>query len=422
MSAEGRAPAPTAGTSRTLPDGGADRVARARLSRVAEPGDELVWHLVQSLGAPAVLAGITDGSLGGEVIDGRRVPESRVEAWKSRVNPDRFESDDAAAVRSGLRLVVPGDSEWPTSLDQLAAVGDEPASVRTAAGRVLVPPLVLWIRGSVDIRGSCLRSVTVVGARAATGYGEHVAAELGFGLAERGFTVVSGAAYGIDAAAHRGALAGGAPTLAVVACGADVAYPRGHEGLLARIASAGAVLSELPPGAATTRSRLLQRNRLVAALTRGTVVVEAAMRSGTRTTARYALRLGRHVMAVPGPVTSSASAGCHAMLKPGGGAVLVTDAEDIADLVGDLGRDAAQERRGDERPGDGLGAAELAVFDALPVRGGAGPASIAAVAGLDLPSVRSALGALVLKGLAEPLSGGFRLSAAARGSRAGGGS
>ncbi len=174
----------------------------------------------------------------------------------------------------------PGDEEWPA--DRL----DWPDGVLHDA-----PPLALSVRGPHPLAEVVERSVAVVGARAATAYGAHVAAELSRALADRGVAVVSGGAYGIDAAAHRGALsAEAAPTVAVLACGVDVAYPRGNDRLLARTAELGVVVSELAPGSAPTRARFLVRNRLIAALTLGTVVVEAAARSGSLATADRAPR------------------------------------------------------------------------------------------------------------------------------------
>ena len=205
------------------------------------------------------------------------------------------------------------------------------------------PPPCLWVRGTVGL-GDLARSVAVVGARASTAYGDHVAGELGSGLARRGFLVVSGLAYGIDGTAHRAALGTGT-SLAVVAGGVDRAYPRGHDALMGELVRRGAVVSEVPPGSAPTRSRFLQRNRLIAALTGGTVVVEAAVRSGALSTARAAAALGRPVAAVPGPVTSSSSAGCHVLVREGR-AVLVTDAAEVADLVGRIGADAADPEAG----------------------------------------------------------------------------
>jgi DNA processing protein len=210
-----------------------------------------------------------------------------------------------------------------------------------------------------------LRSVAVVGARACTEYGAHMAATLAGGLAERGWVVVSGGAYGVDGAAHRGALGAGGATVAVLACGVDRPYPRGHTQLINRIAEQGLVIGELPPGDHPTPSRFIVRNRVIAALTRGTVVIEAALRSGSLVTARAAQRLGRHTMGVPGPATSGLSAGVHELLR--GDAVLVTDAAEVVELVGEMG-ELAPERRGPVLPRDLLEPGARRVLAALPGR------------------------------------------------------
>lgn len=204
-------------------------------------------------------------------------------ARAGRADPGR---DLAVARSAGARFVVPGTAEWPGQLDDL---GD-------------ARPLGLWVRGGPSLRMWALRSVAVVGARACTEYGAHMAATLAAGLAERGWVVVSGGAYGIDGAAHRGAPGAGGATAAVLACGVDRPYPPGHTALITRIAEQGLVVGELPPGDHPTPSRFILRNRVIAALTRGTVVVEAAHRSGSLVTARAARRLGRHVMGVPTPL------------------------------------------------------------------------------------------------------------------------
>jgi DNA processing protein len=243
--------------------------------------------------------------------------------------------------------VAPRDAEWPRQLDDL---GD-------------ARPLGLWVRGRPSLRVWALRSVAVVGARACTEYGAHVAAALAGGLAERGWVVVSGGAYGIDGAAHRGALAARGATVAVLACGVDRPYPRGHAALIGRIAEQGLVVGELPPGDHPTPSRFILRNRVIAALTRGTVVVEAAQRSGSLSTARAAQRLGRFTMGVPGPVTSALSVGVHELLR--GEAALVTDAAEVVELVGDIG-ELAPVRRGPVLPRDLLDPPVRAVLAALP--------------------------------------------------------
>ncbi|MDQ1664689.1 MAG: processing protein [Actinomycetota bacterium] len=359
---------------------GDDR-ARAALSRLCEPDDVGLGQLVDRLGAEQVLAQIGSGEL----------PSGRLAAYQARLTSLDPDAELERAAGFGARLVTPGSEEWPVVLDDLGPRR----------------PLALWVTGSGDLAHLGGRAVAVVGARACTAYGEHVAAELAAGLGERGWTVVSGAAFGIDAAAHRGALAVDGGTVAVLACGADVVYPSAHARLLSAVRGAGVVVSELPPGCRPTRSRFLGRNRVIAALGRGTVVVEAALRSGAMNTAGHAADLSREVMAVPGPVTSPMSAGCHELVR-GAAASLVTDAADVLDLVGDMGVDAGPLRRGEVRPHDGLDDLTMRVLDALPVRQRAGPASIARVAGLDAASVLRALAVLSVRGLADNAAGAWR--------------
>jgi DNA processing protein len=201
-----------------------------------------------------------------------------------------------------------------------------------------------------------------------------MAADLAAGLADRGWVVVSGGAYGVDGAAHRGALGSAGATVAVLACGVDRPYPRGHTALINRIAEQGLVVGELPPGDHPTPSRFIVRNRVIAALTRGTVVVEAAHRSGSLVTARAAQRLGRHTMGVPGPVTSARSAGVHELLRDG--ATLVTDASEVVELVGDMG-ELAPERHGPVLPRDLLEPDARQVLAALPATGALTAAAVA---------------------------------------------
>jgi DNA processing protein len=276
----------------------------------------------------------------------------------ARAHAARPRRDLEAARDAGVRFVTPGGAEWPGQLDDL---GD-------------ARPLGLWVRGRPSLRMWALKSVAVVGARACTEYGAHMAATLAAGLAEQGWVVVSGGAYGVDGAAHRGALGAGGATVAVLACGVDRPYPRGHTRLISRIAEQGLVIGELPPGDHPTPSRFILRNRVIAALTRGTVVVEAAHRSGSLVTARAAQRLGRHTMGVPGPATSGLSAGVHDLLRAE--AVLVTDVADVVELVGDIG-ELAPDRRGPVLPRDLLEPAARQVLAALPGRGVARPDEIA---------------------------------------------
>ncbi|MFE7171814.1 DNA-processing protein DprA [Streptomyces sp. NPDC057616] len=331
----------------------AERLARVFLARVLEPGDVVGGRWVRELGAAEVARRLRDE---GPQLAG--VTDRRWAGLLARARQAEPERDLAAARDSGVRFVVPGDGEWPGQLDDL---GD-------------ARPCGLWVRGQAGLRMWALRSVAVVGARACTEYGAHMAAVLGAGLAERGWVVVSGGAYGVDGAAHRGALGAGGATVAVLACGVDRPYPRGHTELITRIAEQGLVVGELPPGDHPTPSRFIVRNRVIAALTRGTVVVEAAHRSGSLVTARAAQRLGRHTMGVPGPATSGLSAGVHELLRDD--AVLVTDAADVVELVGDMG-ELAPDRRGPVLPRDLLEPGARRVLAALPGRGAAPPGAIA---------------------------------------------
>ncbi|WP_371576650.1 DNA-processing protein DprA [Streptomyces sp. NBC_01314] len=335
----------------------AERLDRAFLARVLEPGDELGGRWLREFGARELVRRLSCG--------GRPLPEASGKRWaglcarSGRADPG---GDLAQAREAGVRFLVPGDAEWPGQLDDL---GD---------GR----PVGLWVRGKANVRMWALRSVAVVGARACTEYGAHMAAVLGAGLAERGWVVVSGGAYGVDGAAHRGVLGVGGATVAVLACGVDRPYPRGHVQLISRIAEQGLVVGELPPGEHPTPSRFILRNRVIAALTRGTVVVEAAYRSGALVTARAAQRLGRFTMGVPGPATSALSAGVHELLRDD--AVLVSDAAEVIELVGDMG-ELAPDRRGPVLPRDLLEPGARQVLAALPGRGAAAADEVARGAG-----------------------------------------
>ncbi|GAB2616203.1 DNA-processing protein DprA [Streptomyces capparidis] len=355
---------------------GEERAARAALTRIAEPGDAAMGRLLERLGPVRVLRELRGG---GPLPD---TPERRAEGYRIRLkglDPER----DLAAVRAlGGRFVCPGDAEWPRQLDDL---GDR-------------RPVGLWVRGAPSLRLLALRSVAVVGARACTAYGTHVAGLLAADLGELGWTVVSGAAYGVDGAAHRGALAVGAATVAVVASGVDVPYPKGHTQLLRRIAEQGLLVGELPPGAHPTRSRFVLRNRVIAALAPGTVVVEAGYRSGALITARRAADLGRFVMAVPGPVTSALSGGAHELIR--GEAVLVTRAAEVVELCGSIG-DLAPPRRGPLLARDLLDPRAARVLDALPARGGAPVETVARSAGVSQDDALGSLHELLPLGFVE---------------------
>ncbi|MFE9389544.1 DNA-processing protein DprA [Streptomyces sp. NPDC006784] len=368
-----------------------ERLARAALTRIAEPGDELVGRWLAAHGACAVVAALS-GS--GRPLSGRR--ERRWAGLKLRAARARPHADLEAIAASGGRFVCPGDSEWPRQLDDLGHAA----------------PFGLWLKGEPSLRLWALRSVAVVGARACTEYGAHSAAALGAGLAERGWTVVSGAAYGIDAAAHRGALAVRGPTAGVLACGADVAYPPGNQELIRAMGERGLLIAELPPGDHPTRSRFVLRNRVIAALTRGTVVVEAALRSGALVTARRALALGRQLMGLPGPVTSGLSQGVHELLR--GEATVVTDADEVIEQVGMVG-ELAPERRAPAVPRDALSPGATRVLEALPGRGTGELSRIASSAGVPPREVLARLHELRALGFVERDGEGWQLTALGKG-------
>ncbi|WPW31706.1 DNA-processing protein DprA [Streptomyces atratus] len=367
-----------------------ERLARAALTRILEPGDERGGRWLREVGAVELLRRITTRDGAAERLSG--MTPKRLDGYRLRAESVEPERDLAAVAVLGGRFVCPGDREWPSQLDDLADAR----------------PTGLWVRGPRDLRLWALRSVAVVGSRACTPYGSHMAASLGAGLAELGWVVVSGAAFGVDGAAHRGALAVDGATMAVLACGVDVAYPRGHAELIGRMAEQGLVIGELPPSEHPTRSRFILRNRVIAALTRGTVVVEAEYRSGSLVTARSAQRLGRFTMGVPGPVTSGLSAGVHELLR--GEGILVTDASEVAELVGDIG-ELAPARRGPIHPRDLLDAVSDRVLDALPARGAVGGRDVARGAGTSIDEALGRLYELHSLGFVERDGDGWRLTA-----------
>jgi DNA processing protein len=382
----------------------ANRRARAWLSRATEPGTIDFWRYVDDVGPVDAVRRLRAGS----------APERVRAIVGARAAQDESLADLARAERCGARLVIPEDDEWPAlPLHALTvATSREPTDHRHQPDRTLapVPPIALWVRGPARLDALVERSVAIVGSRASTAYGEHVAGDLGFQLGERGWTVVSGGAFGIDAAAHRGALAAEVPTLAVLACGVDRPYPAAHGALFSRIAETGLLVSEWPPGCAPLRHRFLVRNRLIAALTRGTVVVEAAARSGAQATAKRASRLGRPVMVVPGPVTSAMSVGCHELLRDEeAGAVLVASAAHVIEAVGGIGTDLAGPPDKPTGPRDGLSDLAARVLDACPVRVGVSPERLAAIAGCDVLEVLRVLPALELADLVQWSGSGWRL-------------
>jgi DNA processing protein len=385
-------------------DGLRERFARAAWTGIAEPGDRVAGILVAALGAVEALEAVVARTEPAELV--KRVgdllsPEELaqgIERWLPRLQSRVALLSLRQAARFAVRLLVPGDPAWPAGFEDLGAHA----------------PLALWLRGHERILATTASSIALVGARAATGYGEHVTMEASAGLVDRGYTIVSGAAYGIDGMAHRAALASSGRTIAVLAGGVDRFYPSGHQALLTRIVEEGAVVSELPCGAAPTKWRFLQRNRLIAAASRATVVLEAGWRSGSLNTAGHAAALGRPLGAVPGPVTSAASAGCHRLIRDFD-AVCVTSAEEMAELAPLAEQrttpDASPARAGSsDRSPD-----ELRTLDALSTRSARRVDDIAARSGLSIAAVQGVLGALQLDGaVVERASGWVKTSSPGR--------
>lgn len=359
---------------------GERRLAWAYLSRAARGPCAPLVALIEAVGVVEAARAVRECQL----------PESLRCLTERRGDPVDAQEDLALMERLGGRLITPDDAEWPTwqflDLARAASEGTHPTG----------PPLALWARGPLRLVECLDRAVAVVGTRANTPYGEATTTDIAADLATRGWTIVSGAAYGIDGMAHRGCLAVGGNTIAVLACGVDIPYPSGHERLLDRVAQRGVVLSEYPPGTRARKHQFLERNRLIAALAGGVVVVEAGRRSGARNTLKWARLMARPTMAVPGPVHSAASLGCHHMIRHGE-AVLVTDAADVLAEAGPL----TLATRAEQTPegAENLTGDQQTVHRALGFEDAREPHDIAEATGLPLERVRVALPALELAGL-----------------------
>ncbi|SMY11278.1 DNA-processing protein DprA [Brevibacterium jeotgali] len=388
-----------------------ERAAAADLVRMAEPGDVLLAALVRAVGFVEArgLAASDDGG------DRRRAVEAVVEElggrgggadasalgarmadafarWAVRVDELDGARDLRIMQRLDGRLVIPADGEWPIGLDDLGTHA----------------PLALWVRGPSRLNAVLQRSAAIVGARAADSYGLTVTKMLTWDLAGDGWTIVSGGAYGVDAAAHRTALAADAPTVAFMAGGADTLYPRGNDQLLTGVLRSGAIVSEAAPGQTAMRHRFLLRNRLIAAASRTTVVTAAGHRSGALNTAYRAAELLRPVGAVPGSVMSDQSAGCHRLIRDGA-AVLVADAQDVVALAAPLTetRDEPADVQTALRLTDSMHPHELQMYSALPVRRGVDVPTLAARAGLGVGTAMAALGMLEVAGHARRTDTGW---------------
>jgi DNA processing protein len=358
-----------------------ETIARATLMRIAEPG---VTGLLQHVADVGVVQTLED------VRAGQRIGDVDVAALQHRLSTASGADDLTAAARIGARLVAPSDDEWPPSLNDLDWVGR--------------PSLGLWVRGEMPLVEAVSRSIAIVGTRTATDYGIYVAETMAAELSDLGWGVVSGLAYGVDAAAHRGALAAGGLTVGVLACGIDVPYPKGHLDLYNRVCASGLVVTEHPPGSSPQRARFLIRNRIIAALSLGTVVVEMALRSGAKSTALHAAAINRHVMCVPGPITSPLSGGCHQLLRDRPDAVLVTNAAQVIEQCGHLGELAPVET-GPTQTRDLLGPMVARVLEGVPVTKAAPVPSIASTAGVNVSVAVASLAALATAGLVECVDG-----------------
>ena len=407
------------------------RQQRAELARLIEPGDLLGPVAVATLGPhhmhklifsgrrptsdeqQSVAAAAREAGLN----TSRSTLVSGLERWRTRTEQAHGERDLRVLHRLGGGLIVPEDEAWPAQLNDLY-----PAS-----------PLGLYFRGpavaaEADPEQNYLlahkrlpsppRSIAVVGSREMTDYGARAAFELAEQLAGHGVSILSGGAYGIDAAAHRGALHAAhddrwtSPTCAVLAGGVDRFYPAGNERLQRAVTDTGLLLSEMAPGSTPTRHRFLHRNRIIAALAAAVVVIEARWRSGALSTAHHGLGLGRAVGAFPGSVFSSSSAGCHRLLRESP-AELVTDAAEVLEMI--AGRPTAEqpalqipslERASvEDRASDHLSDLDQRLYDALPAQRSTTAGKLCGVAGLPMPQVLAGMSRLERRGLATVSNG-----------------
>lgn len=368
-----------------------DSLARVAWNVLAEPGDGVAGALISQLGAgDALRLALTPEALmtsGLDTVDEttartRQVLREGRKRWIPRADAKAVHDALRSAAEVSAQLVLPGDPEWPLALDDLEAHA----------------PLLLWVRGDA-LHLAADESVAMVGARAATSYGDHIAADLSGDLATTGTVIVSGGAYGIDGAAHRAALGVGGATIAFLAGGVDRAYPSGHQQLFGRIRDSGAVISEVPCGTAPTKWRFLARNRLIAAMGAATVVVEAGWRSGSLNTAGHAAALGRPLGAVPGPVTSAASAGCHRLMREYD-ARCVTNAAEVRELFGEAQQVPATDVRTDPD--------QIRLLDALSTRTARPAQDLAARAGLATEKVAALLGMMALENRVTHTDSGWR--------------
>ena len=375
--------------------------ANAAWSAITEPGDEFAGSLRQAFGAAQALAFVVRGDEVGSWLKHLEnvgladslantfgslpvtIAES-LDRWRPRISQNRVVGLLDVAAAQKIQLVTSSSQYWPSNLNDLEAAA----------------PSLLWVRGAASAMNRLNRSWALVGSRVATNYGIEATSMLVQGLADADFALVSGGAFGIDAAAHRASLALGAPTVAVMAGGLDRLYPRSNEQLFERILEKDVIVSEVTPGTSPTKWRFLQRNRIIAALSQGTCVVEAGYRSGAINTANHAVGLGRAVGAVPGSVFAPTSAGTNRLIVEQK-AQLVTSASDLIAMVESasgsdiLTFDFQESRQAELMPLD------TRVYDAIGL-GAASPEQICERGGLTAHEARLGLTSLVRLGLVSP--------------------
>lgn len=366
---------------------GSALAAYAWLTRAVEPGHRDLWVYLKTFGAIDVARELHAGA----------APAQLQALVGRRAAIDHAMDDLDAARRLGARLVTPADDEWP----QARAVTMQHAMA--AGAERVVPPYALWVRGH-ELAPLLEKAVAIVGARACSDYGRYVTTQIAGGCAERGYTIVSGGALGIDGFAHRAALAADGRTVAVLAGGVDKLYPAEHARLLCQVADSGAIITEYPPGSENYKHRFLTRNRLVAGLSLGTVVVEAGRRSGARATAARCRDADLPLMVVPGPVTAAGSQGCLQLLREEG-TIPVGDASHVIEAIGRIGVDTAAPIRGPDTELDALDQTTARILDTLPRRGGRGVDEIAVRAACSTAVVTAALTQLEIAGLATRADG-----------------
>lgn len=364
-----------------------DFLAAMVWTRIAEGEDYAAVELVEEhgyAGALDVIFAETNGTTGTSPLN------KNLARWTQRFDPQASRRDRERIEKLG-GFLYPGDSRWPEGLNDLG----------------LQRPLGLWFHGNADALKNA--AFAIVGSRASSTYGNNIASDIAWGMAERGISIVSGGAFGIDAVAHEACVRAKGQTIVVFAGGVDRPYPRANTGLFGDILAGGGVfVSENPPGSAPLRHRFLGRNRIIAALADATLVAEAPYRSGALSTAHHALAIGREVGAVPGPVTAPGSAGCHRLLREG--AQCITGFSDALQM---LGIDPAIEEQlsiptdsGDPMFGDPL---TVRLRDALPVTRPVPAAKLAQRTGITVLEAMRCLGGLEMKGIAEQTSAGWRL-------------